>query len=144
MPTLELYITLAGDIFETFCFADEWTFVPDHFAYSVEHIPSKDEALKYMTVTWQYLECLAVGKCPCHRWLQHASASRTKGSRSLWTGQSSPSASCLVVFVAYQKVIATVASGNCSSFMWKIAISAISMDCFPVESVPIRPLAVKH
>lgn len=38
-----------GDIFETFCFADEWTFVPDHFAYSVEHIPSKDEALKYMT-----------------------------------------------------------------------------------------------
>ena len=58
MHTLELYITLAGDIFETFCFADEWTFVPDHFAYSVEHIPSKDEALKYMTVTWQYLECL--------------------------------------------------------------------------------------
>ena len=42
----------AGDIFETFCFADEWTFVPDHFAYSVEHIPSKDEALKYMTEAW--------------------------------------------------------------------------------------------
>lgn len=37
-----------GEIFETFCFADEWSFVPDHFAYSVEHIPSKDEALKYM------------------------------------------------------------------------------------------------
>ncbi|CAK9046258.1 C3H1-type domain-containing protein [Durusdinium trenchii] len=37
-----------GEIFETFCFADEWTFVPDHFAYSVEHIPSKAEALKYM------------------------------------------------------------------------------------------------
>ncbi|CAJ1435898.1 unnamed protein product, partial [Effrenium voratum] len=37
-----------GDIFETFCFADEWTFVPDHFAYSVEHIPAKAEAVKYM------------------------------------------------------------------------------------------------
>eukprot|EP00439_Symbiodinium_sp_Y106_P037988 s2471_g4.t1 len=33
-----------GEIFETFCFADEWSFVPDHFAYSVEHIPSKDNA----------------------------------------------------------------------------------------------------
>ncbi|CAE7382382.1 unnamed protein product [Symbiodinium necroappetens] len=33
-----------GEIFETFCFADEWSFVPDHFAYSVEHIPSKDTA----------------------------------------------------------------------------------------------------
>ena len=39
-----------GDIFETFCFADEWTFVPDHFAYSVEHIPAKAEAVKYMEV----------------------------------------------------------------------------------------------
>ena len=40
--------TMTGEIFKTFCFADEWTFVPDHFAYSVEHIPSKAEALKYM------------------------------------------------------------------------------------------------
>lgn len=39
---------MGGELFETFCFADEWTFVPDHFAYSVEHIPSKVEALKYM------------------------------------------------------------------------------------------------
>lgn len=52
MPTLGTF-DCAGDIYETFCFADEWTFVPDHFAYSVEHIPSKDEALKYMTVTRQ-------------------------------------------------------------------------------------------
>ena len=39
---------MGGELFETFCFADEWSFVPDHFAYSVEHIPSKAEALKYM------------------------------------------------------------------------------------------------
>lgn len=50
-----------GDIFETFCFADEWTFVPDHFAYSVEHIPSKDEALKYMLDTWQMSEIVIQG-----------------------------------------------------------------------------------
>jgi len=37
-----------GDIFETFCFADEFSFVPDHFAYALEHIPAKDAAIKYM------------------------------------------------------------------------------------------------
>jgi len=37
-----------GDMYRTFCFADEFSFVPDHFAYSVEHIPGKDAAVKYM------------------------------------------------------------------------------------------------
>jgi len=37
-----------GDIFETFCFADEFSFVPDHFAYALEHIPAKDAAVKYI------------------------------------------------------------------------------------------------
>lgn len=32
---------------------------------------------------------------------------------------------------------ATGASGNCNSFMWKIVISAISMNCFPIASVPV-------
>ncbi|CAE8622458.1 unnamed protein product, partial [Polarella glacialis] len=41
-------LLLQGEVFDTFCFADDFTFVPEHFAYALEHIPSKTAAVKYM------------------------------------------------------------------------------------------------
>ena len=33
---------------KTYCFADEESFVPDHFAYVLEHVPDLQEAQSYM------------------------------------------------------------------------------------------------
>ena len=33
---------------KTYCFADEESFVPDHFAYVLEHVPNLKEAQAYL------------------------------------------------------------------------------------------------
>ncbi|CAE7384573.1 unnamed protein product [Symbiodinium natans] len=33
---------------KTYCFADDESFVPDHFAYVLEHVPDLDQAIKYL------------------------------------------------------------------------------------------------